>query len=56
MKIDWEFPIYAIAITLCIITIFGGLFYVDHIGKEKRLRCMELFADKPTVEIMQLCK
>lgn len=54
MKIDWEFPIYAIAAILCIMALFGGLFYV--IGKEQRLKCMELFADKPTVEIMQLCK
>jgi hypothetical protein len=56
MKIDWEFPILVITITLCILALFGGLFYIDNIGKQKRLDCMELFADKPTVEIMQLCK
>jgi hypothetical protein len=56
MKIDWEFPILVIITTLCILALLGGLFYIDHSGKQKRLDCMELFADKPTVEIMQLCR
>ena len=56
MKIDWEFPIIVATITLCIVVFMGSLFAISYFSKEQYYNCAELFADKPTSEIIQLCK
>lgn len=56
MKIDWEFPVILMSITLATIIFCGSLFVVGYISKEQQYNCMELFADKSTAEIIQLCK
>lgn len=56
MKIDWEIPVIVLSITLSIVIFLGSMFAVTYFSKEQQYNCMELFADKSTVEIIQLCK
>jgi hypothetical protein len=55
-RIDWEVPVVALSITFATCIFIMSIFCVTYLSTEQRYTCMEMFADKPTSEIVQLCK
>lgn len=48
--------IWGVSILLALAMLFGGLFWADAYGKQKRIECITLVADKPAIEIQAICK